>query len=235
MSRPRAAAILLAAGRGDRMGGLDKALVPLAGLPAAAHAIRAFAACAGIDQIVLVASDTNADALRGLGAAHGGGKVTAVVPGGSRRQDSVAAGLAALSEVELVAVHDVARPLVERATIERGLALAAQHGAAVPAAPVADTIKEAAPDGRVLRTLPRDRLWAAQTPQVFSLALLRRAHAGGGGATVSDDAALVEALGAPVVLYEAPAANLKLTHPSDLLLAGALLAARAGAAAAAHD
>ena len=241
MSRPRTGAILLAGGRSARMGGIDKTTAALAGLPVVAHSLRAFAACAAIDHIVLVAGPDNGDILARLAAGYGGGKVRAIPPGGARRRDSVAAGLAALPEVDLVAVHDTARPLVTDAMIRRGIDLAARHGAAVVAAAVTDTIKQigtpAASDGgahapaRVERTIDRATLRAAQTPQTFRLDLLRRAHAAeptsDATAEATDDAALVEALPAPVFLYDAEAPNPKITRPQDLTIVEALLRALA--------
>ena len=128
MSRPRTGAILLAGGRSARMGGIDKTTAALAGLPVVAHSLRAFAACAAIDHIVLVAGPDNGDILARLAAGYGGGKVRAIPPGGARRRDSVAAGLAAIPDVDLVSVHDTARPLVTDAMIRRGIDLAARHG-----------------------------------------------------------------------------------------------------------
>ena len=112
MSRPRAGAILLAAGSSQRMRGLDKTLAPLGGLPVAAHSLKAFAACPLIDEVVIVCAEANQDPIAELAAVWGGGKVVAIVRGGAQRRDSVAAGLQALGPVELVAVHDIARPLV---------------------------------------------------------------------------------------------------------------------------
>ncbi|MEE9277179.1 MAG: 2-C-methyl-D-erythritol 4-phosphate cytidylyltransferase, partial [Dehalococcoidia bacterium] len=232
VSRPSAGAIIVAAGRSQRMGGADKTLAPLAGLPATAHSLRAFADCAGVDAIVLVSGERNHDALMALAEEYGRGKVVAVVPGGAQRQDSVGEGLAALPPTEIVAVHDAARPLVTVAMIERGLALAEQHGAASAAVPARDTIKETRPlpDGtaEVVRTIDRSTLWTVQTPQVFRRDLLARAHAGAAanGLKATDDAMLVESLGQPVVVYDVEGPNLKLTTPDDLTLAAALLLAR---------
>jgi 2-C-methyl-D-erythritol 4-phosphate cytidylyltransferase len=218
------------------MGGIDKTTAVLADLPVAAYSLRAFAACAAIDHIVLVAGAENRDRLARLAAAHGGGKVAAIPLGGARRRDSVAAGLAAISDADLVAVHDTARPLVTEAMIREGIALAAAHGAAIVAGAVTDTIKQVAPgDGRasgparIDRTIDRASLRAAQTPQTFRLDLLRRAHAADPAADASDDAALVEVLPAPVFLYAAAAPNPKITRPEDLPIVAALL--RDGAAA----
>lgn len=214
------------------MGGPDKTLALLGGRPVAAHSLRTFAACPAIDAIILVSHAQNHTALIELAAQYGGGKVTAVVPGGGRRQDSVAAGLRQVGDVDLVAVHDTARPLVRRETIEQGLALAAQHGAAVPGTPVRDTVKEVDADGRVRRSLDRRDLWAVQTPQFFRRALLLRAQAAA-AEDVTDDAMLVEALGEPVLIYDNPTPNPKLTTADDLALAAALLATPAASAAAA--
>lgn len=221
MSRGVAAAILLAAGRSTRMQGREKTLAQLGGIPLAAHSLRTFAACADIDTIVLVSSSANYSALAQIAAEHGAGKVCAVVLGGARRQDSVAAGLRMLPPCEFVAVHDTARPFVMSAVIERGLELAAKHGAAVVAAPVYDTVKEGR-EGFVRQTLNREHLWSVQTPQTFKRVLLERAHAAAND-EVSDDAMLVEALGEAVALYEGSARNLKVTTIEDLAIAEALL------------
>lgn len=226
MSRSAAAAILLAAGRSTRMQGREKTLAQLGGIPLAAHSLRTFAACAAIDTMVLVSSSANYAALAQIAAEHGAGKVCAVVLGGARRQDSVAAGLRMLPPCEFVAVHDIARPFVTSDLIERGLALAAEHGAAVVAAPVYDTVKEGK-DGFVRQTLNREHLWSVQTPQTFRRILLERAHAAARD-EVSDDAMLVEALGEAVALYKGSARNLKVTTLEDLAIAEALL--KSGAA-----
>ena len=151
------------------------------------------------------------------------------VTGGASRSESVRNALAAAPEADIVVVHDAARPLVTRELVERCVA-EVQGGAdgAIAAAPVTDTIKEAGPDGRVLRTLDRGALWSIQTPQVFRAALLRRALdvAPGDLAAATDDAALVEAAGGSVRVVEAPADNIKVTRPLDLRLAEALLLER---------
>jgi 2-C-methyl-D-erythritol 4-phosphate cytidylyltransferase len=222
-------AILLAAGRSLRMGGRDKTAADLAGVPVAAHALRAFAACPRIDTIVLVAGPANQALLQDLAAKYGGGKVAAVVPGGARRRDSVASGLAALPDAKLVVVHDAARPLVTGGMIERGIVLATTHGAAIASGPITDTIKQVALDARdparVEYTIDRTRLRAAQTPQSFRRDLLQRAHATTDD-DATDDAALVEALGEPVVLYDAGGPNPKITQPEDLAVIEALLRAQ---------
>ena len=155
------------------------------------------------------------------------------VAGGASRSASVRAALAAAPEATVAVVHDAARPLVTRDLVERCLtALDEGWDGAIAAARMTDTVKEAGPDRRVVRTLERESLWAIQTPQVFGARILRRAldvdDATLEGAT--DDASLVEAVGGRVCVVEAPPENLKVTRRIDLELAEALLRARAGAA-----
>ncbi len=151
------------------------------------------------------------------------------VAGGACRSASVRAALAAAPEATVVVVHDAARPLVSRELVERCIAaLDDGFDGAVAAAPVSDTIKEADPSGRVVRTLERSVLWAIQTPQVFRADVLRRALEVDDAAlaAATDDASLVEAAGGSVCVVEAPADNLKVTRQVDLELAEALLRAR---------
>ena len=223
-ARPSAGAIVLAAGRSTRIGDEDKLLLPLNGLPVLAHSVRALARCEAVDHVVLVANEVNRDAMIRLGAQHGEGKLCSVVLGGERRQDSVAAGLQALPLTDLVLIHDGARPLVTETIIRDGLRIAASDGAAVVASEVADTIKQVDEAERVTQTPDRSALRAVGTPQVFQRALLERAHAAG-GSDVTDDAALVEALGAPIQLYPTATPNPKITRPDDLRIAAALLGA----------
>ena len=213
----------MAAGSGRRFGEGDKLFAPLAGRPLIAHSLMAFEVCRLIDRVVLVLTEENLERACRLVDAAGFDKVAVICPGGPRRQDSVRLGLEALGECRWVVVHDGARPLGTAALIEAGLAAAAETGAAIAAVPLADTLKEAADDGLVRRTLDRRNLWAAQTPQVFDYELLREAHRQADG-EVTDDAALVEALGRRVKVFPGSARNLKVTTPADLALAQALLA-----------
>jgi len=219
-----AGAIIVAAGSGTRMAGADKLFTEVAGQPLLAHAIAPFQECASIDRIVLVMAPLNLKRGRDLVERYGFTKAIALVKGGERRQDSVRLGLEALGGCEYVAVHDGARPLATPELIARGLEAARETGAAAPALPIADTVKEAGPNGIVLRTLDRSRLWAVQTPQVFRYELLLRAHREI-TADVTDDAAMVEALGEPVRLFEGSRANIKVTTVEDLTLIKALTAA----------
>jgi len=206
------------------MAGADKLFTEVAGQPLLAHAIAPFQECASIERIVLVMASLNLKRGRDLVERYGFTKATALVKGGERRQDSVRLGLEALGGCDYVAVHDGARPLVTPELIARGLEAARETGAAAPALPIADTVKEAGPNGIVLRTLDRSRLWAVQTPQVFRYELLLRAHREI-TADVTDDAAMVEALGEPVRLFEGSRANIKVTTVEDLTLIKALTAA----------
>jgi 2-C-methyl-D-erythritol 4-phosphate cytidylyltransferase len=207
------------------MAGTDKLFTEVADRPLLAHAIAAFEDSAAIDRMVLALSEENIERGRDLVKRFAFAKVAAIVAGGGRRQDSVRLGLDALGECAYVAVHDGARPLATPALIERGLEAARQSGASVPALPLADTVKEAGPDGIVLRTLDRSRLWAVQTPQVFRRDLLLRAHREISG-DVTDDAAMVETLGERVQLFEGERANMKVTTADDLRLVEALVAIR---------
>lgn len=220
-----AACVLLAAGRSARMGGGDKLLAMLAGRPVLAHSLAAAAACAEISHIVIVTNPANRAAAAWIADAHGRGKVRALVAGGVERQHSVAAGLVALPRVELVAVHDGARPLVDAEDFSTGLRAAREVGAAVAGAPLADTVKRVDAQEQVVETPPRAQLRAVATPQVFRRELLLRAHraVAADGVSATDDATLVERLDEPVVVYPSRRRNLKITTADDLLIAERLL------------
>ncbi|NXY99628.1 2-C-methyl-D-erythritol 4-phosphate cytidylyltransferase [Streptomyces sp. BR123] len=238
-SRPhRTAAVIPAAGRGVRLGpGAPKALRALGGTPMLIHAVRAMARSRAVSLVVVVAPSDGAAEVRRLLDEHPLPERTdlLVVPGGDTRQESVAAGLAALpADVTSVLVHDAARPLVPVETVDAVIeAVRAGAPAVVPALPLADTVKEVEP-GRpgepepVVATPERARLRAVQTPQGFDLATLRRAHeavaAVGEGAT--DDAGMVEQLGTTVMVVPGHEEAFKVTRPLDLVLAEAVLARR---------
>ena len=208
------------------MGSVDKVFVPLAGVPLIARTLRAFQACPAVSRLVLVLALENLERGRSLAAEGGFGKVSAVCAGGPRRQDSVRLGLEALGECDWVAVHDGARPLVTQALIERALEAARETGAAVPALPIVDTVKETGASRSIVRTVDRGRLFAVQTPQVFRYDLLLRAHREI-ERDVTDDAAMLEALGLPVRVFPGERRNIKITTPEDLELAEAILSTRA--------
>lgn len=219
-------AIIPAAGTGQRLGGpVPKALRELAGRPLLVHAVRALRA-ASVDTIVVSAAAVFRSEVEAVLGQYLSGTALSVVSGGACRRDSVAAGLAALPpQVDLVLVHDAARPLVPTVVVDRVLtALRDGASAVVPATRMVDTVKRVE-DGQVTETLDRADLWTVQTPQGFTRSVFERAHAtAGGGAT--DDAALVEALGVPVRVVEGSPDSLKITGPLDLLVAEAVLAAR---------
>jgi len=223
----KALAILVAAGRGERMGAdRPKAFVPLAGQPMLLHAARAFDAAPSVDGIVVVVPADRIDAAREM--LVGVHAVREVVAGGERRQDSVRRGLEALppSFDGMVLVHDVARALVEVELIEAVLRAAEEHDAALPVLGLVDTVKRLR-DDRVVETLDRDELGAAQTPQGFRLALLRRAYdrAYRDDVVLTDEAMAVERLGEPVIAVPGSARNRKLTTPEDLAWAETVLRA----------
>lgn len=219
-------AVIVAAGRSERMGGVDKLFAPLAGRPLLSHTLLAFEDAPYIDRVAVVASERNLAAVRELVAESRFARVQAVVPGGARRQDSVRAGLEALAGVELVVVHDGARPLVAAELVTRVVEAARASGAAICAIPARDTVKEV-DQGEVMRTLDRGRLWLAQTPQAFRFDLLLEAHRAFEG-EATDDAAMVEALGHTVRVVEGDPHNVKVTTPEDLRLLESLIRLREG-------
>lgn len=218
-------AIIVAAGRGERMGGdIPKAFLPVGGVPMVVRSARAFDGAPSVTAIaVVVPADRVGDTrelLRGLG------KPVTVVGGGERRQDSVRRGLAALPDGfdGIVLVHDAARPLVDAALIENVVAAAIRAGAAIPVLLVTDTIKRLE-DGMVRATVDRSTLGAAQTPQGFSIALLREAYeaADRDGVQLTDEAMAVERMGRPVRAVPGSARNRKITTADDLAWAEDLL------------
>ncbi len=228
--------MLVAAGGSTRMGAgrPRKPLLELEGRSVLERSAEVFARSPAIDALVIVAHAEDLERVRRLGAEGAAqGKPWIVVAGGAERSDSVRAGVLAAGEgIELVAIHDAARPLVSAALVARAVATAAEHGAALVAVRASDSIHRA-PDGRAaLEALDRAALWCAQTPQVFRrarfLELLERAQAAGWSPT--DDAALWERYVGPVPLVEGERTNLKLTTPEDLVVAAALLRAWAGEA-----
>jgi 2-C-methyl-D-erythritol 4-phosphate cytidylyltransferase len=210
---PKAVALLVAAGGGERLGASrPKAFVMLAGRPMVEWSVAALR-MAGLSQVVVALP---------VGEAAPSGCVG--VPGGRTRSESVRAALTAAGEGDVV-VHDAARPLVEPGLFVAALAALEGADAAVAAAQVTDTVKEAGPDRRVTATLDRSRLWAIQTPQAFRRSALERALDVGDDvlAQATDDAWLVERAGGSVVVVPAPPGNFKVTTPHDLQVAELLL------------
>ncbi len=219
-------AILVAAGRGERMGAdRPKAFLSLAGKPILLRAAEALAAAPSIDALVAVVPASEIDTARELLAPVL--KLRAVVEGGARRQDSVLGGMKQAPDGfdGVVLVHDAARPLVEVETIEAVVRAARETGAALPVVAVADTVKRVR-DGRVVETLDRNELAGAQTPQGFRFAILVRAYEAAfrDRIVVTDEAVAVERIGGTVVAVPGSARNRKLTTPEDLAWAEQVLA-----------
>ena len=206
----RIAAVLVAAGSGIRFGsGMAKQFLPLAGKPVIRHAAETLSEHIGLLQPV---GDAGA-----IGAALVGVPHCPPVPGGTTRQASVLAGLEALApwEPDVVLVHDAARPLIPNGTIPALLAALEHASGAIPAIPVADTLKRAA-GGLIEATAPRDGLFRAQTPQAFRFPELLAAHRSGAVSSATDDAAMLEATGQTVAIVAGSEDNIKLTYPEDL-------------------
>lgn len=217
----RTVAIIVAAGRGTRMGGSrSKIALPIAGLAMLIRAVRAFASHPRIDDLIVVGDPREVEGILGpeMSAA------VTIVPGGERRQDSVRAGLERVGEAEMVLVHDAARPLVPADVIDRVLREAARSGAAIPGLSIDDTVKRLAADGSVGETVPREGLILAQTPQGFRVGLLRTAMAKAAEDrfAATDEASLVEHSGGRVTIVPGVPTNIKITRPGDLDLAEAI-------------
>jgi 2-C-methyl-D-erythritol 4-phosphate cytidylyltransferase len=223
----RSAALVVAAGSGVRLGaGRPKAFVMLGGRPLVTWSLDAIAAAGLPRAVVAVPPGAGASAEDALGAAGERFPLgLAVVEGGATRSASVRNALAAAGDVDAVVVHDAARPLAAAALFTRTLAALEHADAAIAAARVTDTVKEAGADGLVVHTHDRSRLWAVQTPQAFRADVLRRALDVPPEvlAAATDDAWLVERAGGTVRVVEAPASNLKVTTPHDLRVAEQLL------------
>jgi len=221
-------AIIVAGGRSQRMG-FDKLLAPLEGMPVVAHSIAAFERTESVTDIVLVGPTERLHEYEQIAKTHRFQKVSIVIPGGARRQDSVRAGLDQLGvETDFVAVHDAARPLVRPELIGRILELAHRHGGAASAAAVIDTLKRVDRDHCVIGGVARASLFAVQTPQIFRRDLLERAYDVilNEGLEVTDEISAVERIEGKVVLLPNDEPNFKITYPGDLLLAEFVLRQR---------
>jgi len=228
---PRAtAAVIVAAGKGTRMGtNSDKLFLEVAGRPVVAHTWQRFNDAPCIDEVILVVRDGMQSAFAALAAQYGFQKPHRFIKGGAERQDSVWQGLEALSPAtDIVAIQDAARPCTSERLIQATIEAARETGAAVAAQPVTDTIKESA-DGRMIsRTVDRSKLWSVQTPQTFRVEVIRRALAEvrRRGLSVTDDTAACELIGQPVQLVAGAAPNPKITLPADLPYIESLLRQR---------
>lgn len=223
---PDTGVVLVAAGAGLRAGpGEPKQFRPILGVPMLLRSLRPFTSHPAVTQVVVVLPPAHARQPPDWLARLAGERLT-LAPGGAERADSVLAGLRALRpDAAVVLVHDAARPFVNRATIDAVMTRARAGVGAVAAVPVGDTVKDVDQDRRVRRTIPRDGLWRAQTPQGFPRAMLEAAFArpaAGAAAPPTDDAELVERAGFPVEVVPDASQNFKVTTPEDFRVAEAL-------------
>ena len=225
----KAAVVIPAAGSGARMGSLlPKQFIKIKGIPILVRTILSFLEIKNIQMVAVAVQAEHKEMAITMLHNHLLPDQLArlnIVHGGKTRQDSVQAGLNSLpAEIEIVLVHDGARPFVSSDTIERCLSLAADKGAAIAAIPVSDTIKDVTSSGMISRTVDRTKLWQAQTPQAVRIDLLRRAfdRAIQDGFQGTDEASLLEHAGIPVFVAQGSENNIKITHPDDLRLAEGL-------------
>lgn len=228
------AVILPAAGKSSRfaggMAGLGlgtpnkKPFQELKGRPVWLRAIEPFVNRDDVVQKIIALSPDDLDWFKQKFRANLAFLDLTLIEGGAERADTVERALAAVKpDVDFVAVHDAARPLIAGEWIEAVFRAAEKNGAAIPATPISSTLKLVTPDGRIVKTVPRDGLWAAQTPQVFRRQLLVDAFAQRGDFQPTDEAQLVERLGQPVTVVECSPMNLKITSPEDFRIAQALV------------
>jgi 2-C-methyl-D-erythritol 4-phosphate cytidylyltransferase len=219
--------ILVAGGRGERMGAkVDKAFLSLGPRPVLAYSMIAFEHCDDIDEVVIVVRRERVDAAWSMARMFGCAKVTAVIPGGAKRQVSVSNGLAACpAHTSIVSVHDGARPCITPEIISDTVKTAKRYGSGIAAVKVTDTMKYVERGYVVTKTVPREKLWAVQTPQSFKYDLLQKAlsHVKKENVTVTDEASAVELVTDGVRLVPSAASNIKVTAADDLLIAAALL------------
>jgi 2-C-methyl-D-erythritol 4-phosphate cytidylyltransferase len=224
------AAIIVAAGRGVRLGG-PKQFLDLAGLPMVGWSIQTFASMPEVAELVVATEPESIEPMRALATRLAPHRAARVVRGGATRQQSVYEGLSAVSQgCENAFVHDGARPLVTVSDVRAGMREVREGRAALVATPVIDTIKSVDPQTlRVTNTLDRSSLWSAQTPQFARLADLHAAHerARREGIIATDDAALLERIGIEVVVVPASGENFKVTLPADAERAARVILSRA--------
>lgn len=228
-------AVIVSAGKGLRfMEGKSirpdhgkKQFTFLGGKPILAHTLEKFETCPLVRSIYLVVGQEDMDyCLKEIIEKNKFQKVSKIIPGGKRRQESVKNGIDALpKDTDIVAIHDGVRPFVTKAMLEDSIHSAGRYGAVILAMPVKETIKISNSDGTVLKTLDRESLWQIQTPQTFQVNVIREAYyrATEDGFIGTDDASLVERLGVKVHILPGSYTNIKITTPEDLLLANLFL------------
>ena len=217
-------ALIVAAGKGLRMKAQQrKQYLLLSGQPILVYSLKAFDRCTDVGRIYVSLPEAEIDFCRNkLIAPAGLSKEVIVVAGGARRQESVLYGLQAISNADgIVLIHDGVRPLVTQSLIQSCIEGARRWGACIPAIDAFDTLKKVNPAGCIESTVAREGIQMAQTPQAFRLALIRHAHetAIRKGWTATDDASLIERMGATVHVIKGSPYNIKITKPDDLVLA----------------
>lgn len=227
IKRNKTAAVIVAAGRSLRMGGIDKQVAVLAGVPVLVRSLLAFEVASTIDEIVVVTHEDDRALVKTWAEQYKIAKLKAVVTGGETRADSVQRGFARISpDMRFVAIHDGARCLITPEAIEKVCRAAYRRNAATAAYPATDTVKIADRNGFIVSTPPRKTVWHATTPQVFHADLYRAALATVDLPDATDDNQLVEKLPVPVKLVDCGRQNIKITYPDDLKIAEILLKER---------
>jgi len=221
-------AVVPAGGCGERMvSNVPKQFLTLGAVPLLVHALQSFESSSIITEIILVVPEEDCAYCRDhILPIYGLKKISRIVGGGRRRQDSVLNGVQATNQnSDIVVIHDAARPFVTEKMIIDVIKAARKHGAAIAAVPLRDTVKRVSGDGLINETLSREELWAAQTPQAFQREILLRAHEQGkaDGVDATDDAFLVERMGLSVSIVEGSSRNIKVTRPEDLQMGQAIL------------
>lgn len=228
-SKPFLSAVIVAAGSSVRMGGEDKIFLPVNKIPVIARSLLAYENCGDVSEIVVVTREASIEKIKALAGEFGIKKLSAVVAGGSTRAESVRNGVFAVSaKADFVAIHDGARPLVQPEDISRCAHDAFRCGGAVLAVPVTDTIKYGKKNGFVEYTPAREKLFAAQTPQIFDLGVYKTAmeRAFRELSDWTDDSRIFENDARKVFLTPGKRYNIKITSPEDILIAEALLKGR---------
>ena len=219
--------IIVAAGKNERMGKeIDKAFLSLGTKPVVVYSLLAFEKCREIDEVILVVRRDRIDAARQAARMFGCNKVKKVIAGGTLRQQSVTNGMNELNkDVDIVVVHDGARPCVTPNLISQTIDSAAQHGSGVAAVKITDTVKRVDRGMVISETIDRTKLWLVQTPQAFKFNLLKKSFAliEKKKIKITDEASAVELASDGVRLVAASSSNIKITTPDDLTLAAALM------------
>ncbi len=227
--KPFLSAVIVAAGSSVRMGGKDKIFLPLAGIPVVARSLLAYENCEDVSEIVVVTRENSIGEIQKLAEEYKITKLKAIVPGGETRAESVKNGVLAVSkEADFVAIHDGARPLVLPEDISRCAEDAFRCGGAILAVPVTDTIKYGRKNGFVEYTPAREKLFAAQTPQIFDIKIYKESmeRAFRELSDWTDDSRIFENDARKVFLTPGKKYNIKITSPEDILIAEALLKGR---------